>query len=57
MTLIPGIEWTHYKGHATFLGVDHPYDDSFMANTTEEVRVTLHFRPGEGGIDHPGASI
>jgi hypothetical protein len=37
MTLIPGIEWTHYKGHATFLGVDQPYDGSFMANTTEEV--------------------
>ena len=37
MTLIPGIEWTHYQGHATFLGVDQPYDGSFMANTTEEV--------------------
>ena len=38
MTLIPGIEWTTYKGHATFLGVDRPYDGSFMANTLEEVR-------------------
>ena len=37
MTLIPGVEWTHYQGHATFLGVDQPYDGSFMANTNEEV--------------------
>jgi hypothetical protein len=38
LTLIPGIEWTHYKGHATFTGVDRPYDGSFMANTPEEVQ-------------------
>jgi hypothetical protein len=37
LTLIPGIEWTHYKGHANFMGVDEPYAGSFMANTVEEV--------------------
>ncbi|MGE5124228.1 MAG: PHP domain-containing protein, partial [Acidobacteriaceae bacterium] len=26
LTLIAGVEWTHYKGHANFLGVDQPYD-------------------------------
>ena len=26
ITLIPGIEWTHYRGHANFLGVNRPYD-------------------------------
>lgn len=36
-TLIPGVEWTHFKGHATFTGVDQPYDGSFAANTPEEV--------------------
>ncbi|MGI6615478.1 MAG: PHP domain-containing protein [Dethiobacteria bacterium] len=29
LTLIPGIEWTHYRGHANFLGVDRPYDEPF----------------------------
>ncbi|NMC02632.1 MAG: CehA/McbA family metallohydrolase [Chloroflexi bacterium] len=37
MTLIPGVEWTHYRGHATFTGVDQPYDGPFAANTPEEV--------------------
>jgi hypothetical protein len=38
LTLIPGIEWTHYQGHANFLGVDQPYDEPFIANTLPEVR-------------------
>jgi len=31
VTLIPGVEWTHYRGHANFLGVDNPYDGPFFA--------------------------
>ena len=38
VTLIPGVEWTHYQGHANFLGVDRPYDQPFVANTAEEVQ-------------------
>ncbi len=38
LTLIPGIEWTHYQGHANFLGVDKPYDEPFFANSPDEVR-------------------
>lgn len=38
ITLIPGIEWTHYQGHANFLGVDQPYDEPFHANTIDDVR-------------------
>ena len=26
LTMIPGVEWTHYRGHANFLGVDQPFD-------------------------------
>lgn len=37
LTLIPGVEWTHYRGHANFLGVDAPYDEPFFANSLEEV--------------------
>jgi hypothetical protein len=38
LTLIPGIEWTHFKGHALFLGLDKPYDEPFFANDVEQVR-------------------
>jgi hypothetical protein len=37
LTLIPGVEWTHYQGHANFLGVDRPYDQPFAANDPEEI--------------------
>jgi hypothetical protein len=37
ITLIPGFEWTHYLGHANFLGVDQPYVEPFHANTPEEI--------------------
>jgi len=36
LTLIPGVEWTHYQGHANFLGIDRPYDQPFFTNTPEE---------------------
>jgi hypothetical protein len=36
LTLIPGVEWTHYLGHANFLGIDQPYDAPFFTNTPEE---------------------
>ena len=35
-TVIPGIEWTHYRGHANFLGVGKPYEGCFATNTEEE---------------------
>jgi len=38
MTLIPGMEWTHYQGHATFLGIDRPYDEPFLTHSEEEAR-------------------
>jgi hypothetical protein len=37
-TLIPGVEWTHYQGHALFLGVDQPYDGPFAANNFEDIQ-------------------
>ncbi len=38
ITLIPGVEWTHYLGHANFLGVDRPYDGPFMTNSDQEMQ-------------------
>jgi len=55
-TLIPGIEWTHYQGHATFLGVDKPYDEPFLANTPQEVQArfnSAHSRRALITISHP----
>jgi hypothetical protein len=56
VTLIPGLEWTHYKGHAGFLGVEEPYDGSFIANTEDEVKarfMTAHERGATIIVDHP----
>jgi hypothetical protein len=56
ITLIPGIEWTHYQGHASFLGVDQPYEGSFLANTPEEVLERFESARSCGALiclDHP----
>ncbi|HOU13246.1 MAG TPA: CehA/McbA family metallohydrolase [Anaerolineae bacterium] len=56
LTLIPGIEWTHYRGHANFTGVDRPYDGSFAANTIEEVAARFVAARARGAlitIAHP----
>jgi hypothetical protein len=56
LTLIPGIEWTHYQGHANFLGVDKPYDPPFMANSPEEIRARFDSARERGAlitINHP----
>jgi hypothetical protein len=56
LTLIPGIEWTHFKGHANFLGVDRPYDEPFFANSPEEIQARFSSTRARGGlitINHP----
>lgn len=56
ITLIPGIEWTHYQGHANFLGVDQPYDEPFPANTLEEVHARFTSARQRGAfisVNHP----
>jgi hypothetical protein len=56
LTMIPGIEWTHFKGHASFLGVDRPYDEPFFANNPEEVQARFDSARSRGAIitiDHP----
>lgn len=47
LTLIPGVEWTQFQGHANFLGVDQPYDGAFFANDlagVQEKFMTAHER-------------
>jgi predicted metal-dependent phosphoesterase TrpH len=56
LTLIPGIEWTHYRGHANFLGVNQPYDEPFIANTLEEIQARFASARARGAficINHP----
>jgi len=56
ITLIPGIEWTHYQGHANFLGVDQPYDEPFLANTLEDIAARFASARSRGAfisVNHP----
>jgi hypothetical protein len=56
VTMIPGVEWTHFRGHAGFLGVDRPYDGIFAANTIAEVRARFTTARQRGAliiIEHP----
>ena len=56
ITLIPGIEWTHYQGHANFLGVDKPYDRPFATNSEaemQEIFVEAHQRGALISVNHP----
>ena len=41
ITVLPGTEWTHYKGHAGFLGVKNPYASTFVANSMGEMQAML----------------
>lgn len=45
LTFVPAVEWTHYKGHMNFFGVAAPFENSFIANTKEEMhRIIDHAR-------------
>jgi len=50
MTLIPGIEWTHYLGHATFLGSDRFYDEPFFTHSEEEARARFASARERGAV-------
>lgn len=56
LTIIPGVEWTHYQGHANFLGVDRPYDPPFATNSLEEAQARFASARDRGAlitINHP----
>ena len=56
MTLIPGVEWTHYQGHANFLGVEKPYDAPFSTNSFEEIQQRFKSARTRGAtiiLNHP----
>lgn len=56
LTFIPGMEWTHYRGHANFLGVSSPLTGSFHANDAAEVQARFAEAHESGAVivvNHP----
>lgn len=56
ITVIPGMEWTHYKGHAGLLGVKKPFESAFCVNSLEEAQEKLADAKRNGAllvINHP----
>lgn len=56
LTVIPGTEWTHYNGHAGFLGIQRPYRNPFCVNTPEQARAQIEEARAAGAMivyNHP----
>ncbi len=56
LTFIPAVEWTHYKGHMNFFGVPAPFENSFIANTKEEMQSIISHAGSLGAVisvNHP----
>ena len=56
LTFLPAVEWTHYKGHMNFFGVKAPFENSFVANTKEEMRALVNKARAMGAavsVNHP----
>ena len=49
ITLIPAVEWTHYKGHMNFYGVAAPFEH-FVANTYEEMKALVTAAKEKGAL-------
>lgn len=60
LTLIPGVEWTHYKGHMNFFGVPRPFRNSFVANSQEDMlRIVGEAREAGAviSVNHPKCNL
>lgn len=56
LTLIPAVEWTHYKGHLNFFGVKAPFENLFVANDGEEMKKLISAARDMGAVisvNHP----
>lgn len=56
ITILPGAEWTHYKGHAGLLGVKRPFGSAFCVNTQQEAEQKLAEARANGALivlNHP----
>lgn len=60
LTFIPATEWTHYKGHMNFFGVAAPFDNSFVANTKQDMENLIQSVRKKGAVvsvNHPKCNI
>lgn len=60
LTYIPAVEWTHYKGHMNFFGIPAPFENSFIANTNEEMQSIINHAKQLGSVisvNHPMCPI
>jgi len=56
LTLLPAVEWTHYRGHMNFFGVAEPFENSFIANSEEEMLALIADAKARGAlvsVNHP----
>lgn len=60
LTLIPAVEWTHYRGHMNFFGIDNPFDNSFVANNEQEMLTLIANARDKGAlvsVNHPKCNL
>ena len=56
IVMLPGVEWTHFKGHINMLGAKRAYEGSFYANSLEEMQAKVAEANKNGAIisnNHP----
>lgn len=56
ITVLPGVEWTHYRGHVNLLGIKKAFDGVYYTNSLEETRGMLRAAREKGAIvsvNHP----
>ena len=60
LTIIPGVEFTHYSGHINIIGLASPYTGSYVLNSFEEFVKKLEEPRSAGAIlsvNHPFCSL
>jgi len=60
LTILPAVEWTHYKGHFNFFGVTLPFDNSFIVNSEDEMLSLINSVKEKGAlvsVNHPKCNI
>ena len=60
VTFIPAVEWTHYKGHMNLFGVRAPFENSFVANSVDDMRSLISQAKALGAtvsVNHPECGV
>lgn len=56
LSLIPAVEWTHYKGHLNIFGIREPFTEQFIVNSEDEMLSLLNDAKAKGAllsVNHP----